>query len=255
MSIGNSTYNRIGILSGSTMKIFACIFMAFDHVGLIFFPGVAIFRILGRLAFPLFAYFIAEGCKYSKNKLRRILTVSGIGILYVLFYLIYEKEWYCNIFITFSISISLIYLLKWFKKLVMERGKPILIALSALAFISVAVGSFILSQHVYVEYGFKGVMLPVIISLFDFKDIDAPQWLKRMDNHYTGLACMTLGLIPLCIKANLGYIQLFSFLSVLLLVFYNGKVGNKRMKYVFYIFYPAHLVLIEGIAMLLEMLK
>ena len=247
------TYNKLGFLSGSTLKILACIFMAFDHVGVVFFPRVDLFRIIGRLAFPLFAYFIAEGCRYSKNKARRLLLISLIGALYVLFYLIYEQEWYCNIFVTFSISIALIYLLKWFKKLIFERGNIFYIALSAISFLALSTVSYLLCEIVYVEYGFKGIMLPVIISLFDLKGISAPKKLKKLDDHYMGLACMTLGLIPLCINANLGKLQLFSFISVLLLGFYNGGVGNKKLKYMFYIFYPAHLVLIELISILISL--
>jgi hypothetical protein len=247
------SYNPLGFLSGSTLKIFACIFIAFDHVGVIFFPNNDLFRIIGRLAFPLFAYFIAEGCRYTKNKARRLLVMSIIGALYVLFYLVYQKEWYCNIFVTFSISILLIYLLKWFKKLLFEHGKLPLIALSLLAFIAVTAASYFLCEIVYVEYGFKGIMLPVIISLFDFKDVNVPLWLKKVDNHFTGLVCMSFGLLLLCINANLGELQLYSFISVLLLVFYNGGVGCKKLKYMFYIFYPAHLVIIEAISILLSL--
>lgn len=254
MSITQKTYNPIGFLSGSTIKILACIFMAFDHVGVIFFPTNDLFRIIGRLAFPLFAYFIAEGCRYSKNKLRRLLTIGIIGTLYVLFYLIYEKEWYCNVFITFTISISLIYLLKWFKKLVFERGRGIYIAISAFGFVALAAASYFLCEIVYVEYGFEGIMLAVLISLFDFKDISVPDRVKLLDNHFTGLICMALGLIPLCIDANLGELQLYSFFSVVILLFYNGGVGSKKLKYMFYIFYPAHLVIIEGISILLSVI-
>lgn len=253
MSDTIKSYNPLGFLSGSTLKILACIFMAFDHVGVVLFPSNDLFRIIGRLSFPLFAYFIAEGCRYTKNKARRLLMISVIGSLYVLFYLIYEKEWYCNIFVTFSISIALIYALKWLKKSIAKLN-ALYIAVSAVIFLGIAAASYFLCEIVYVEYGFKGIMLPVIISLFDFRDIDVPAWLKKLDCHYTGLVCMALGLIPLCINANLGKLQMFSFISVILLLFYNGKVGCKKLKYMFYIFYPAHLVIIEGISIVLSLI-
>ena len=245
-------YNPIGFLSGSTLKILACIFMAFDHVGVVFFPTHDIFRIIGRLAFPLFAYFIAEGCRYTKNKIRRLLIMAIIGSLYVFFYLIYEKEWYCNIFVTFTISIFLIYMLKSLKKSIFEKSGVIHIVIYALALVFSVIASYFLCEVVYVEYGFVGIMLPVIISLFDLKDINAPSWLKKADCHYTGLALMAIGLALLCINANLGELQLYSFISVLILLFYDGGVGNKKLKYMFYIFYPAHLVIIEGLSILLS---
>jgi hypothetical protein len=64
----NKSYNPIGFLSGSTIKIIACILMAIDHIGYHLFPNLIILRIIGRLSMPLFAFFIAEGCYYTKNK-------------------------------------------------------------------------------------------------------------------------------------------------------------------------------------------
>ena len=49
-------------LSGNALKFIAAFCMALDHVGLVLFPRVEVFRILGRLALPLFAYMLAEGC-------------------------------------------------------------------------------------------------------------------------------------------------------------------------------------------------
>ena len=44
------------------LKIIALISMTVDHFGCLFFPQIYIFRYIGRLAMPLFAYMIAEGC-------------------------------------------------------------------------------------------------------------------------------------------------------------------------------------------------
>ena len=41
-------------LSGNMLKIIAAISMLIDHIGYMFFPDVIIFRIIGRLAFPIF---------------------------------------------------------------------------------------------------------------------------------------------------------------------------------------------------------
>ena len=50
------------------------------HIGLIIFPHVMILRIIGRIAFPIFAFFIAEGCKHTKNKLRSIIPTNPVII-------------------------------------------------------------------------------------------------------------------------------------------------------------------------------
>ena len=49
------------------IKLLAIITMVIDHVGLFFFPHLQIFHIIGRLAFPLFAWLIAKGAKYTEN--------------------------------------------------------------------------------------------------------------------------------------------------------------------------------------------
>ena len=46
-------------------------------------------------------------------------------------------------------------------------------------------------------------------------------------------------------------IQIWSLLALIPLALYNGKRGTWRMKYLFYVYYPAHLVVIQGISMLL----
>ena len=57
-------------LNNNQLKIIAMISMVLDHVGLVFFSDFEIFRILGRLAFPIYAYMIAEGCTHTKNRKR-----------------------------------------------------------------------------------------------------------------------------------------------------------------------------------------
>ena len=48
-------------MNASIFKIIAMVTMLIDHIGMILFPNIAILRIIGRLAFPIFAYFVAEG--------------------------------------------------------------------------------------------------------------------------------------------------------------------------------------------------
>ena len=79
-----------GHLSASTLKIIACIFMTVDHVGVHILPHVGILRVLGRVAFPIFAYFIAEGCRYTRNKPKRLLLMSLFGVLFEAAYFLYD---------------------------------------------------------------------------------------------------------------------------------------------------------------------
>ena len=59
-------FSKLEKLSANTLKIIALISMTLDHIGL-FFGNILILRLLGRIAFPIFAFFISEGCFYTKN--------------------------------------------------------------------------------------------------------------------------------------------------------------------------------------------
>ena len=57
-------------LTNNQLKIIAMISRVLDHIGLVFFPKVVLFRFLGRISFPIYAYMIAEGCAHTKNRKR-----------------------------------------------------------------------------------------------------------------------------------------------------------------------------------------
>ena len=105
------------ILSGNTLKILAAIFMVIDHIGLMFFPSMIIFRCIGRLSMPIFAFMISEGAKYTKNKLKYFLSVFILAVIcQTVYYFADGGSLYMSILVTFSISILLIYALDYFKK-------------------------------------------------------------------------------------------------------------------------------------------
>ena len=65
-----------------TLKIIAMITMLIDHIGVLFFPGITLFRTIGRIAFPIFAYQIALGYTYTHDRYeygRRLLIFAFIS--------------------------------------------------------------------------------------------------------------------------------------------------------------------------------
>ena len=106
--------------------------MTIDHIGYLLFPNIIVFRIIGRLAFPILAYLIAEGCKYTKNKLKRFLLMFIIGIAYLVFYYIYSKKVLGSIFMSFSFAIFFIFLLTDIKKMIAKKKYFISICLTIL---------------------------------------------------------------------------------------------------------------------------
>ncbi len=249
MGIFDNNGRRFG-LSAFVLKIIACVTMAIDHVGAYLLPQYEILRIIGRVAFPIFAFFIAEGCRYTRNKPKRFLTVFGLALLCEAGYLIAEKTWTGTVLLTFSCSILMIYAVQAFKKALTEK-RAVAILLSSLALGgSFAIGH-LSGKYLSMDYGFAGALLPVLISLFDYREGAAPRFMKYLDNHLVRMVLFTVGVIGVWYFRGCGEIQFYSLIAVLPMAFYNGRPGPKKFKYWFYLFYPAHLLIIELIGRLL----
>jgi hypothetical protein len=241
-----SKYNPIGILSNSTLKIIACILMLIDHIGYHLFPDMEILRLIGRLSFPIFAFLIAEGCKYTRNKLKHFILIFIIGFAYFIFLYLYANMIYGSIFLTFSFSILYIYLLQYLKKFSLSNNHKLpKILLSIIIFIISLIPSYIIFDKITIDYGFLGMLIPVIISIVDLEKYTNHKFIKYLDNHLIKILLLTIGLIIYSFNSMFGYDQFYCLFALIPLILYNGKPGLKKLKYGFYLFYPAHLIIIE----------
>ena len=78
-----------------TLKCIAIISMLIDHIGMVLFPEQLIFRMIGRLAFPIFAYVLVEGFFYTKNINKYLLRLGVFAIVSeVPFDLAYSGKWF-----------------------------------------------------------------------------------------------------------------------------------------------------------------
>ena len=223
-------------LTGNALKILAAFFMTLDHAGYLLFPRYPIFRILGRLAMPIFAYMIAEGCKYTRSRKKYFGMIFGLGTVCQVVYYLVDRDLYFSILITFSLSILTVYALQYWKE-----KKTVL---SGLVFAAAVAAVYGLNEILTIDYGFWGCMLPVFAALLHGTPYDSP---------VVSTLLLGIGLIPL--SATLGDYQVYSLLTVPILLAYNGKRGKANLKYFFYIFYPAHLVVLQGIAELVYYLR
>lgn len=226
-------------LTGNQIKILALIFMTCDHIGFYLMDAGSvsyeILRVIGRLALPLFAYMIAEGCRYTKNKKRHFFSIAGLALLCQLVFWFAEGSLYQSILVTFSLSVAVIYLLELWNE---RRGFFFLLPLCAV--MVVAIFGFFPQQVIpksdfAIDYGFFGVMLPVAVYLAKGK------WSR----------IMAAAFVLILLAAEFGGRQWYSLLALLLLALYNGKKGTWNLKYLFYVYYPLHLVVIYGIGFLL----
>ncbi|MBE6598627.1 MAG: hypothetical protein E7638_04210 [Ruminococcaceae bacterium] len=217
------------------LKIIAAVTMFIDHMGMILFPGQIIFRVIGRLAFPIYAYCIAEGFRYTKDRVKYFLRIFILGVLCQIVYTIVERDIYLGILLTFSLSMILMALQEKCIRGLRRREYRF----CAVYIISVA-AVFLLTCVIHVDYGFVGVMLPVLAALF-------PDKTRRLLAFAVGLTALSFA------QYKMGSTtQIVCLLALVPLALYNGKPGKYRLKYFFYIFYPAHLVLLYAMGFLMR---
>lgn len=244
--------NKVRFLSGNAIKFIAAILMVVDHVGLVFFPTVMVFRHIGRLSMPLFAFMIAEGTRYTKNKLKYLLAVFTLAVIcQIAYYIFAPNDLYFSILVTFTFSIVCIYALQFMKKCLLEREVKLWLKVcSALLFVLVIFTVNVFCRYFVVDYGYWGCMLPVFASLFDFRRVDNES-VKKYDKLILRTLSFAVGLIVFVFTSGAVDFSVYALLSLPLLFLYNGEKGKLNAKYFFYIFYPLHLLLIEGLYLLL----
>lgn len=221
-------------LTGNQLKTIALIAMTCDHVGKELFPRLEFLQIIGRLAFPIYAYLIAEGCRYTRDRKGYLGRMAGLAAVCQIVYFLAEGSLYMSVLVTFSVSIALIYLLDEAKKdpspiRLLTAGAGLVTALYLCVFLRIP------GTDYAIDYGFIGVMLPVLTYLGSGKK-------QRL---------LLTAVCQLLLAGSFGGIQWYCLLSLPLLALYNGQRGKPGIKNFFYIYYPAHLVIIYLLSFLI----
>ena len=222
----------MALLSGNALKLIAAFCMVCDHVGLMFFPGAGWLRIVGRLAYPIFAYMIAEGCKYTRSRKRYFLMLFGLATVCQVVYFLFDGSMYLSILFTFSLSILGIYALDRYKE---NPGSKL-----DIGFTATITAIWVLNQMFTIDYGFWGCMVPIFASLPTNTRYDRPI-----------IRTLALGLGLLLLAIDMGGIQYYSLLALPLMLLYSGQRGKWKLKWFFYLYFPLHTAILHGLAWLL----
>ena len=228
----NTVQASVG-LDATALKLLGVVTMTVDHIGYILCPDLVLLRILGRLAYPIFAYLIAEGCTYSKHKAKYFLAVLGTGLLCSIASYGAEHTLYQSIMITFACSIGLIFLLE---RALVQRNRILWTGVFTVALTACfLLFQFRLIPRLETDYGFLGTITPLLV------------WLGKGNREK--ILGLTVGLCLIALE--MGGIQMFSLAAVPVLALYNGKRGKYQWKPFFYLYYPIHLAVLYGIAQLM----
>ena len=229
--------NKIRFLDGTMLKIIAMVSMVFDHVGDMFFPEMTWMRMVGRLAMPIFAFCITEGYIHTRDKKKYLLRMGIFALISeVPFDLAFDGKIglsHQNIMLSFFISIVALMLFDLIRGAKIEtKGRYSVwrTLLGALAVIAMAVVAFLVKA----DYTFFAVA--AVFLFYAFKDTNP--FVRPVP-----------GVAFLALTRTMGY-YLTTGLSIIPLLLYNGKKG-KGLKWLFYVFYPGHLLLLYVLKLVL----
>jgi hypothetical protein len=236
------------VLNSFQIKLIAIITMVIDHAGMIFFPRIIVFRIIGRIAFPLFAFFIAEGFRHTRSVKKYLFRLLLCAVLFQVPDWLFGSETMRRIFISWGWESvpSINYELNIFATLFLglaaislyNKLKEKHIAYSWLAVTAMAV----IAQIIGADYGAYGVLFIIVFYIVERNTIRILIGWIILHTMYAAYEVFS-SYMASSVIAFPHSIQLYSLLSIGVIALYNGERGRK-MKYFFYLFYPLHMVVL-----------
>lgn len=231
---------RIQFLNGFHLKLIAICTMLIDHMGYTLFPGVMWLRCVGRVAFPIFCFLIAEGCVYTHDRKKYALRLLVFALLSEIPFNLMNSgmiwdPYDQNVLWTLLLGALVCWLMDW----ALKKCTPLSFVLTGAAMVA----AYWLLEAFRTDYGGWGMLL--VAAFYGVHRAPSGAVVKMIAQAF-GLAFFSLGVMG-------GYlsIELWSLVSLAPIWLYNGQRGfsHKAVQYGFYAFYPVHILILSLIAM------
>ena len=218
---------KLQVLPQEGLKLIACITMLIDHIGATLYPSLKL-RTIGRLAFPIYCFLLAEGLRHTKNKGKYLLRM-GIGL--ILSELPFDMLFYGG-FTWAHQSVMFTLGLGCLMGIMMEKIPVWILKLP------VALPFYFAAEWLNTDYGGIGVLMVALFILTE--ELPANRFLQAI-----GL----LALNALLTSANITLlgiwfsVQLLGTFAIVPICLYSGHklTRSKIVEWGFYLWYPAHL--------------
>ena len=212
-------------LSGSALKVIAMISMVIDHVALYLMEhGTVLYetmRCIGRIAFPVFTFLIAEGFIHTRSRYRYFFTLLGFAVISEIpWYLLNGADRTHNVMFTLALGVATLMVLENLLQRNMVLG----------FFWTLGMAGF--ASWFGVDYEWRGILIIVFFYLFNGFEHSLP-YSRGMQFFCTFTLMMHYGVIG-------------AVMACMILYLYNRKRGfvqGSIAKYGFYAFYPVHFIL------------
>jgi len=243
ISFNRKKIHNAGCINTFWLKIIAIVCMTIDHVGaclgiiyvnqqyylsgLMDMNTYSILRIIGRLAFPIFCYLIVEGLFYTRDVMNYIIRLLIFALIsQIPFSLMTRKAPFAfdknlNVYFTLALGLITIALIDYFKERSNKKDipTPIFLLLSAVAIIC----STSFADTINTDYAGYGVWVIVIFYAFRDKPL-----------------LISIGLLIATLLMS-NTTELYALIAMIPIVMHNHQKGFS-MKYVFYAYYPVHML-------------
>ena len=221
-------------ISQEALKLIACITMLLDHTAAAMVYDYRLYMILrgiGRIAFPLFCFLLAEGAHYTKSPGKYALRLLAGALLAEIPFdlaLFGKFTWeHQSVMVTLLLGFGALWAMRRFEN-------PLLKMLVCLPFIP-------LGELLQTDYGSFGVLLIAMLGLF--RDMPMGKLMQCVS------VCLVCAMLP-SVEFRIGLFQisleLIGIFSIVPILLYFGKkhTKNKWIQWAFYLFYPAHLTVL-----------
>ncbi len=227
-------------MSASGLKYIAVICMVIDHAAWAFVPTGTllgqVLHLIGRLTAPIMCFFVAEGYYHTRDKKKYLLRMAAFAVISVFPYAFFCADGdltrtftaFYDLGMIYTLTLGLLSVMVWNSDL---DGPIRFFALVAAVCLS-SLG----------DWPYAGVLWVFFFSVFR----EDP---KKRDIAFVLVCLMMIGLLvyeyydldPALVPETVC--QCGTLLALPLLRLYNGERG-KYPKWFFYVFYPAHLIVL-----------
>ena len=271
---------KLNILSAFWLKIIAMVTMIFDHIGAIILFHYSInepssflaslyepFRIIGRFSFIILAFLVVDGVKHTSNKIKYLSRLLILSLVMTLGELCFTHTYSGNPITTLflgALTIVLLNLPKFYK----------LTACIPCIYVILSDLNIIPFKNEYGIYGFFliiGFYLSLIGAKFlleyysSVNNLDIEIFANEQMIHKYRLIISCIFIFSYNLAWYLIYpswnniplidmsLQVYSTFAIFPLFIYSGKRGynSKWFQYGCYIFFPAHILIIYFVSVLL----
>lgn len=212
-------------LPQEALKGVAALSMLLDHAGLVLFPGAPWLRYLGRVAFPIYCFFLAQGARLTSHwgrYLGRLLAMALVSEA------AFDRMVYGRLFslqgqnVLWTLALGLLAI-----RLLDSAGLPGLVGAAACC---------LAAEALKTDYGAFGVCLCLLCRVC-----------RSPARAALGFVLLCLAFPQAPIPGTRIPMEVFGVLAFPLLSMYHGRRWSRRpaLRWAFYWFYPVHMLLIR----------